>query len=41
MENLLNNLLENYMEIVDGILAAAIVDKNGLIIQQVFHFSLT
>ena len=32
MENLLNNLLENYMENVEGILAAAIVDKNGLII---------
>ncbi len=32
MENLLNNLLENYMEIIDDILAVAIVDKNGLII---------
>ncbi len=32
MENLLNTLLENYMESVESIIAVAIVDKDGLII---------
>ncbi|TFF99844.1 MAG: GTP-binding protein [Promethearchaeota archaeon] len=32
MENLLNTLLENYMDNVESIIAAAIVDRNGLII---------
>lgn len=32
MENLLNTLLENYMKNLENIVAAAIVDRNGLII---------